>query len=159
MKYLKNLLLVSLAFFVAISAGCQENEKLKLVNKYQYFEATIDDVPSINKIEAIIFLNYYHPEIGQIMMLIGNQKTVEKIVGHEINPQKVIDNRMWIEKLTANFKSARRVKRGCLDDARAVFITKQRAYMISIAKDDEVVYGPDYESKELKKDFDELGLK
>ena len=30
--------------------------------------------------------------------------------------------------------------------------------MITIDMDDEIVYGPDYQSKELKKDFDELGI-
>jgi hypothetical protein len=150
--------------------GCQEN-RLMLLNKYKYFEATIDDIPSVNKIEAIAIMNYYHPEVGQIMILVGNQKNVEKIIGHEINPQKVIDDEKSIKKLVADFKNAQKsyiykyktaknYDRGDLENAHAVFITKDRAYLIPIRDiNGEFVSGPNYESKELKKDFDELGLK
>ncbi len=153
----KNIFLFTLLFLTIGFLGCQEN-RLMLVNKYKYFEATIDDIPPVNKIEAITIMNYYHPEVGQVMLLVGNQKNVERIIGHEINPKKVVDDRKWIETLANDFKNAKRIGRGYLDNARAVFVTKQKAYMIPIAKDDEFVYGPNYESKELKKDFDELGL-
>jgi hypothetical protein len=149
--------------------GCVENKRLVLVNRYKYFEATLDDIPQVNKIEAIAILNHSHPEVGQIMLLVGNQKNVEKIIGHEINPQKVVDDRKWIEKLATDFKNAKRCyifykkaadySRGDLENAHVVFITKNSAYMIPIRDTNgEFVSGPGYESKELKKDFDELGL-
>jgi hypothetical protein len=158
-----------LLFFTVGFFGCQEN-RLMLVNRYKYFEATIDDIPPVNRIEAIAIMDYYHPEVGQIRLLVGNQKNVEKIIGHAINPQKVVDDGKLIEKLAADFKNAKQsyiykyktakdYGRGDLENAHVVFITKDSAYMIPIRDiNGEFVSGPNYQSKELKKDFDALGL-
>lgn len=166
----KFMLSLTFLFSMVSITGCYEN-RLMLVNEYQYFEATINDIPSVNKTEAIAIMNYYHPEVGQIIILVGNQKKVEKIIGHQINPQKVIDDEKLKKKLVTDFKNANNKQlyfyktakdygRGVLENAHVVFITKNRAYMIPIRDTNgEFVSGPNYESKELKKDFDELGLK
>jgi hypothetical protein len=160
---------LTLLFFLFWSAGCQQNEKLHLVNRYQYFDAGIDDIPPSEKIEAILLSPHYHPELfysQKAMYLIGNPETVEEIVGHEIFAQKVIDDQKWIWRITTDFKNAKRTKkwslRGYFSDARAVFVTRERAYMVLIDWNDEgdnkVVCGPNYQSEQLRKDFEEIGF-
>lgn len=128
------------------------------VNKYQYFDVSIDDLPEMKEIEAVLFTNHYHPEVGEIMMVVGNPETVEEIIGHEIFADKVVNDPAWLYRLIPDFANARRVKRGCISDARAVFITRKCAYMIQVDTDERVVYGPDYQSEQLRKYFEEVGL-
>jgi hypothetical protein len=161
MKYLKPTVSLVLLFSLLGCEECQKNRRLKPVNRYQYFEAEVDDIPPLQKIEAILLTPHYHPELfynEKAIYVIGNPKTVEKIVGHEIFPRKVINDPTWILRITSDFKSAHRTKMGSISDARAVFITKERAYMVLIDKNDEVVYGTNYKSSQLRHDFEELGL-
>ena len=158
---LKSILSLVLLFLLFGCGGRQENGRLKLVNGYQYFEAGVDDIPPLQKIEAILLTPHYHPELfygEKAIYVIGNPKTVEQIVGHEVLPRKVINDPTWILRITTDFKNARRTKIGTGSDARVVFITKEKAYMVLIDKNDKVVYGTDYESTQLKQDFEELGL-
>ena len=95
------------------------------------------------------------------MLVVGNQETVEEIIGHEILPDKVLNDPAWQYRLFSHFKDAKRIKLvRCLSDARAVFITREKAYMLKIcgSTDEGTVYGPNYESVQLKQDFDEIGL-
>lgn len=148
---------------LVLVAGCKS---LPVVNRYQYVEAAIKDLPKFKKIEAILVMNHYHPEMGEIMMLIGDQDKVEQIIGREINPQKAINDPAWIKRIYQHYLEARRVNnfgRGSANDSRVVFITKKRAYMIEFGVDDKdgkytVVYGDHYESEQLAKDLEEIGL-
>lgn len=143
--------------------GCQS---LPVVNRYHYVEATIKDIPKLKKLEGILVMAHYHPEMGEIMMLIGEQDKVEQIIGREINPQKAINDAAWIKRIHQHYLQSRRVNnfgRGSANDSRVAFITKKRAYMIEFGVDDKdgkytVVYGDDYESEQLAKDFQEIGL-
>jgi len=136
------------------------------VNRYQYVEATIKDVPRVEKVEAILLMNLNHPEEADRVALIGDINRVEAIIGRSISPEKIISDPVWIKKIHQHYLEARRVNnfgRGSFNDSRVVFITKKRAYMIEFGVDDEngkytIVYGDDYESAELRKDFEELGL-
>ena len=152
--------IISLAMSVgfAMLIGCQPSTRIQPVNKYQYFDVSIDDLPEMKEIEAVLFTNHYHPEVGKIMMVVGNPETVEEIIGHEIFADKVVNDPAWLYRLIPDFANARRVKRGSISDARAVFITRKCAYMIQIDADERVAYGSDYESRQLKQDFIELGL-
>ncbi len=60
--------------------------------------------------------------------------------------------------MVSGFVKAERIKRGYLDDSRAIFLTKDKGYVVKIASDDKVVYGPDYQSEQLRKYFEEVGL-
>jgi len=154
---------LAIALSIVGVTGCKS---LPVVNKYQYVEAEIDDLPKFERIEGIFIMNHYHPEMAEIMMLIGNQNNVEKIVGREINPEKVIDDTSWVKKIYQHYSAARRMYnfgKGSFNDTRVAFITRERAYMIEFGVDDKdgkytVVYGDYYESKELRKDFEELGI-
>lgn len=148
---------------LVLVTGCRS---LIVVNRYQYVEARIDDLPEFKKIEGILIMNHFHPEMGEIMMLIGEQDRVEQIIGREINPQKAVNDATWLKRIYQHYLEARRVNnfgRGSFSDSRVVFITKRRAYMVEIGIDDEdgkytVVYGDDYESEQLRKDLEEIGV-
>lgn len=169
MNWLKVMILLILLFFLLLAAGCRQNEKLNLVNRYQYFDVGINDIPALNKIEAILITPHYHPELfygEENVYIIGNPETVEEVIGHEILAQKVVNDPSWLQRITTNFKNAKRTKkwslRGSSSDARVIFITKEKAYMVLIDQNDDgynkVISGPDYESIQLRKDFEEMGI-
>ena len=155
---------------LTVLAGCCQTEKHTLVNRYQYFDVGIDDIPPVEKIEAILITGHYHPELfywqkesGEgFYYVIGDPETVEEIIGHRVSSRRVMNDRTWIRRITNDFKNAPRTNnysRGRVSDARAVFITKEKAFMVLIdncGKD--LIAGPDYASAQLKKDFKELGL-
>lgn len=155
------ILLTGLALVVV--SGCLP---LPVVNRYHYVEAKINDLPKFKEIEAILVMKHYHPEMGEIMMLIGEQDKVEQIIGREINPEKIVSDSTWIKRIHQHYLEAKRVNnlgRGSANDSRVAFITKKRAYMIEFGVDDKdgkytVVYGDDYESEQLAKDLEEIGL-
>lgn len=155
------ILLIGLAAILV--PGCRS---LPVVNRYHYVEAAIKDLPKFKEIEAILVMNHYHPEMGGIMMLIGDQDKVEQIIGRETNPEKVVNDPAWVKRIYQHYLEARRVNnlgRGSFNDTRVVFITKKRAYMIEFGVDDKdgkytVVYGDHYESEQLAKDLEEIGL-
>ncbi len=126
-------------------------------NDLQYVEATIDDLVGL-KFEGILFLDYYNIEEAEILRVLGNPNKLESITGKKIKAEKVVNDPIWLERVIKGFLGAERIKRGYLDDARAAFITEDKGYMIKIAADDKVVYGPDYESEQLRKDLEEIGL-
>jgi hypothetical protein len=147
---------------LAIITGCRS---LPVMNKYHYVEATIKDIPRFNKVEGILVMAHYHPEMGEIIMVIGDQDKVEHIIGREIFPEKVASDPIWLRRIPRHYLEARRVNnfgRGSFNDSRVVFVTKKKAYMIPFGVDNEngnyTVYGDDYTSEELGKDFQELGL-
>lgn len=150
-KYLLLLLLLAFLGFV----GC---------HKKYVFQDTIElsEIPSAEKTIAIALMDNcippHYTSAAKIMVLIGDQNTVEEKLGYKINPNKIITDRKWIEKLIYDFKNAERTKKGYTGTAAVGFFTKRKAYIVPMAKHDEIIYGPDYESKKLKKDFDELGL-
>ncbi|AQQ08502.1 hypothetical protein L21SP3_00285 [Sedimentisphaera cyanobacteriorum] len=163
-------ILTSLIFvFFLFSAGCRQSENKNLVNQYKYFDAGINDIPALNKIEAILITPHYHPELfygEKNVYIIGNPEKVEEIIGHEILAKKAINDPSWLQRITTNFKNAKRTKKwsskGSFSEARAIFVTKEKAYMVLIDKNDDgdnkVICGPDYESIQLRKDFEEIGL-
>ncbi|MCK5615247.1 hypothetical protein KAR91_75990 [Candidatus Pacearchaeota archaeon] len=153
------LFMVIVVLVILPSVGCGvPPERFRVVNKYQYVEISIDQLPGLDEVEGILFANHYHPEMAHIMIVVGNPETVEQIIGREIFSDKIINDPSWLYRLISDFANARRVKRGMASDARAVFITTDRAYMLKIETDEKIVYGPGYESAQLKKDFEELGL-
>lgn len=116
--------------------------------------------------EGILVIAHYHPEVGdEIIMVIGDQDKVEQIIGREILPGKTVSDSIWIKRIHRHYLEARRVNkfaRSSFNDSRVVFVTKKRAYMIPLgvdnAKGKYTVYGDDYASEELGKDFAKLGL-
>jgi len=155
--------MLSVVLIFILLTGCQS---LEVVNRYQYVEAGIESLPGSEQIEGILIMNHYHPEMADIIMLVGNQDNVEGIIGREINPEKVVSDCVWIKRIHEDYLEARRTNtfgRGSFNDSRVVFVTKERAYMIEFGVDEEkgrytVVYGDDYESEQLRKDLEELGL-
>lgn len=160
---LSDLKILVVGLGLVIMTGCKSPP---VVNRYHYVEAGIDDLPRLEKIEGILVMNHYHPEIADIMLLIGPQDKNEKTIGREVNPEKVVCDTAWVKRIYQHYLEARRVYnlgRGSFNDTRIAFITKKRAYMIEWGVDDEngkytVVYGDDYASEQIRKDFEELGL-
>jgi hypothetical protein len=151
--------------------ACQSHKncfgKLHQVNTYPYYEATIEDIPPLDRVKGIMIMDYYHPEMAEIVMLIGNQVLIEEIIGREIFPTQIVADEKWIQQITSHFKNAERNKHvmACLD-TRVAFITNHGAYMVmfsesTILTEDEemkVIYGPGYYSGQLFQDFCEVGL-
>ena len=123
---------------------------------FEYIDATVDDI-SGNKFEAILIRNVMDPDKSNMMMVIGDIGEAERILGYGLNAKKVVDS-SWIERIVSGFIKADRIKRGYLDDSRAIFLTKNKGYIVKIASNDKVVYGPDYQSEQLRKYFVEVGL-
>lgn len=118
--------------------------------------ATIDDLQG-KKVEAILIMNTDDPNKAHFMVIIGNIRKVQEIVGYDITADKIVDS-SWVQRLTSDFIKAERVKRLYWDNYRAIFLTKKRAYMIKVSfdKDNQEVYGPDYNSKQVWYDFEEM---
>ncbi|MDD5135425.1 MAG: hypothetical protein PHP01_08455 [Phycisphaerae bacterium] len=131
--------------------GCNSTK-----DSFKYVDATVDDL-SGKEFEVILIRNFEDPDKSNMMMIIGDIDKADKIVGHKIKADKIIDA-SWVEHLASGFVKAERIKRGYLDDSRAIFLTRTKGYVIKIATDDKVVYGPDYQSEQLRKDFEEIGL-
>lgn len=103
---MKRLQMILVAVLLCV-VGCQSH-KLKQVYAYPYFEATIDDLPPVDEIKAIAITG--NVPIGtENLFLLGDRKTVETVLGYEVWAKKMIDNRQWIERLTAHFKNAERL--------------------------------------------------
>jgi hypothetical protein len=143
-------------------AGCRS---LPVVNRYRYVEATVEDIPDFKKVEGIFVVKHYHPEIAEIMLVIGDQDKLEQIIGREIFSENVVSDCWWIKRIHRHYSEARRIDnfgRGSFNDSRVVFVTKKRAYMIPFGVDSKngkhTVYGDDYVSEALGRDFADLGL-
>jgi hypothetical protein len=160
---LTNLYLLLIAFTLSHAVSCRQQY---VVNKYKYLESSIDDIPKLNSIEGILVANHYHPEMADIMLLVGDKTQIEQITGRQINPEKIVTESEWIKKIYQDYKNAKRVEnfgKGSFNDSRVIFITNKKAYMIEFGIDDSdgkrtIVYGDDYVSEQLLKDFEELGL-
>jgi hypothetical protein len=142
--------------------GCRS---LPVVNRYHYVEATIKDIPKLERTKAILLMNINHPVEADWIGLIGDQDEVEEVIGHCISPQRVVSDPLWIKRIHRHYSEARRIDnfgRGSFNDSRVVFVTKKRAYMIPFGVDSKngkhTVYGDDYVSEALGRDFAELGL-
>jgi len=149
--------ILALLVIILLGALCLtscRNEKPN--SSFVYIDATVDDL-SGKKFDAILIRNSEDPDKSNMMVVIGDIDETEKILGHEIRAEKVVDS-SWIGCMVSGFVKAERVKRGYLDDAKAIFLTKDKGYVVKIAVDDKVVYGPNYQSEQLRKYFEEIGL-
>lgn len=142
--------------------GCQSNG-LKPLYTYPYVDATVDDLPPVDQIKAIAITGPAPLFMGDIVFLLGNHKTTEDVLGHEIWPDTIVDDRQWIERLTTHFKNAERVEEGkdlnwSIDwcHLRAVFITNSKGYIITVGETANVFYGVNFMSKQLYWDFQRL---
>jgi hypothetical protein len=131
---------------------CTERPK----NGFKYVDATVDDLQG-KKFEAILIGVVDDPDKTHMWAVIGDINKAQKIVGYEINADKVVDS-SWIQRLTSDFIKAERVKINCMDVCQVIFLTKERGYVIKMSGDDKIVYGPDYQSKQISDDFKEMGL-
>jgi len=161
MKLLNFAVVLTILGFLSIG-GCRS---LPVVNRYHYVEATVEDIPDLKKLEGIFVVKHYHPEMGEIMLVIGDQDKLEQIIGREIFSESVVSDGGWIKRIHRHYSEARRIDnfgRGSFNDSRVVFVTKKRAYMIPFGVDNKngkhTVYGDDYVSEALGRDFAELGL-
>jgi hypothetical protein len=141
----------TLLVFFAISCRSEKSD-----SGFEYVDATVDDLAGKN-FEAILIRNLEDPDKKNMIMVIGDIDDAERIIGYGIKAEKIVKT-SWIEHMASDFIKAERIKRGYLDDTRAIFLTKDKGYMVKIAADDKVVYGPDYQSEQLRKDFEEIGL-
>jgi len=151
-----------IVFCLIAGVSCRRAEQ----PQHEFFvEVGIDELskvlleqPILGKIKGIIITDANNLEEANTIKVLGNLEELERIIDKKIKAQKVVDDPVWLERITRDFLEAKPIKRGYLDDARAMFITKHKGYMIKIAADDKVVYGPDYESEEIRKHLEEIGL-
>lgn len=127
------------------------------VNEYQYSEVTIDNIPK-SDIVAIIFSDSNDLKNAKSIMLIGEPDEVRQLLGWNIPFTEIVLDYCYVKKITDDFRNTQRTKREYIGNAWAIFITGDKGYMIKIAADDKVVYGPDYQSEELLEDLKKIGL-
>jgi hypothetical protein len=129
---------------------------IRTTSGVKYIDATVDDLRG-KKIEAILIRIVADPDNTHMAAVIGDINEVQKIVGYEITTDKVVDS-SWIQRLTSDLIKAERVKTLTRDDAKMIFLTKEKGYVIKMSGDDKIIYGPDYQSKKILSDFKEMGL-
>lgn len=128
----------------------------KTTTGLKYINATVDELRG-EKINAILIRNVGDPDNTHMMAVIGNIDEVQKIIGYKITTDKIVDS-SWIQRLTSDFIKAERVKTIHREDAKVIFLTKEKGYVIKISVCDNIVYGPDYQSEQIWSDFKEIGL-
>ena len=142
---------LSVLIIVISFVGCNSTK-----DRFKYVDATVDDI-SGKKFEAILIRIVDDPDKTHFMAVIGDIDNAAKIVQHQIKAEKVIDV-SWVKRIASGFQNAERWKIGCIDDAQAILLTKTRGYIIKYTGSDKVIYGPDFKSEQLWKDFVEVGL-
>ena len=167
MKTLKrqSIFVLPISVFILLGSSCSclpqnDSQTLGPVNAYPYYEADIYDLPPLAKIEGILILNYNHPEVADIEMAIGNQSRIEEIAGREILPKKIVEDHAWVKRIVDDISDAQPRKWTSSSDARIVFLTKRKAYMVQFDTNDEegIAYNDDFVSRQLWDDLHELGL-
>jgi hypothetical protein len=94
-----------------------------------------------------------------MVAVIGDLDEAQKIVSYEIRADKVVES-SWIQRLASHFIKTERLKRLCMCEGRVIFLTEGIGYVINMSSDpdDKMVYGSDYQSRQLWWDFEEIGL-
>jgi len=151
---------------VIVLVGCQFQ---KPVNSYPFYETTTDNLPSLEEVRGILITACNHPSVPFYLMVIGDRKEIEEIIGFEIigyhnPPVRFESDPNWIKKLYTDCVEAERVPEldnywcGYLDMGGITFVTKKAAYMVGICNDISFQAFPGYRSPELEKHFNELGI-
>lgn len=136
------------------------------------FRVNIDATPNqilklkTDDVRAILIIGYYGPEtnydIGKSegKMLIGNPDEFERITGEKYTFTKVMDSGSWVARIHYKYKYAIKEGNGQLNDsdARVIFITEKKGYMMKFAYDDKAVYNEYLRSEELWEDLDSIGF-
>ena len=134
-------------------------------SKFHFVDVTAaDEILKLEGVRAILFVDCNNIEIAEMKMLIGDPNEFKKITDKDYEFIKVVDDKKWVSRIFYDYKEAiREAKekgfwRGSLSDARVIFITEKKGYMIEFNYDDKVVYNKHLESEKLWKDLDEISF-
>jgi hypothetical protein len=157
-NYRMQLILTVGLLCVGISmVGCQAN-KLKRMYTFPYYEATIDDIPSVEEIRAVLITEGASPWTYENLLLVGDRTEVEQLVGHEIWLQYASNDRQALERLVMYFKKAERnekMPRKRLDSS-VIFITDTKAYVVPVNLLGETMFGFDWQSDRTMRLLDDI---
>jgi hypothetical protein len=133
---------------------------------YKYF------TPPPNETVAILFYPMFQKrDVNTPIALIGDKKEAERITGWTLKPKKLIESRVWLEKIMDEYEvvlkeaEEKGFYEGGVDvDWYIFFITSNTTpklgYIrpIAIDEDENIVWDKYMKSSLLKKYFDEIGL-
>ncbi|MBN1392318.1 MAG: hypothetical protein JW947_05885 [Sedimentisphaerales bacterium] len=141
------------------------NEKLTKTS-IEFFQADKYFVPPKNETVAILlYPSCVGNESYKPLVLFGDKKLAEKLMGKSLEPEKIIEGREWLEKImnaySAAIEEAKKKhfhRQGYEFMGQIIFVTAKKGYMQQIDVDVNTVYNNYMESGVLKTYFDELGL-
>jgi hypothetical protein len=126
----------------------------------KYFVSPIDKTIAILLYPSCVSSNSYQPSV-----LFGDKKLAEKLMGKSLEPEKIIEERTWLEKIINAYGTALKEakkknfhRQGYEFMGQIIFVTMEKGYMQQVDIDENTVYNNYMESKQLKAYFDELGL-
>jgi hypothetical protein len=158
-KYCVRVILAMLLLCIGIgTVGCQSH-KLKRMYTFPYYEATIDDLPPVDEIQAIIITAGAPPYGWDPIAVVGNRAEIENLLGHRVWAKWMVDNREWIEITTKHFKYAERddAEDIGMADMHAIFITASKGYAIPLTQSGSVIIGTNFHSERILSDINRLG--
>ena len=161
-KLKAKILLIALAILLCtFLSSCDTPERTKLSNDF-FVDATRDEILKLKDVDvrAILFVSYKDIDIAEGNMLIGDPNEFKKITNKNYEFAKVVNDKKWIVRILNEYKRAIREAhwQGSCSDARVIFITQRKGYMLRWDYDDKVVYNEYLSSKKLWQYLDEIGF-
>jgi hypothetical protein len=150
-KYWVRLILVTVLLCMGISmVGCHSH-KLKRMYTFPYYEATIDNLPPVDEIRGVLVSGPAPLYKNTDLCLIGNRSELERLLGHKLWAESILDEREVLERLVMYFKNAERNDeiRDIRFDIAFAFITDKRAYVIRTDEQGAAFVGPDWQSTRI----------
>ena len=166
-----NLKITVITLFLAVFCGCLTKEsggvinpkdKRIPVNKYPFYEITIDELPDPQDVKGILVMSYNHPSIPCYVLVIGDIREIERIVGFnlgfECEQSPVEQDKEWIKKILAACQRAERDDEflGYGSNCRLAFVTEESAEMLQFDERNGKAIGKGYQSEELEEYFMQL---
>jgi hypothetical protein len=146
--------ILSCVFFS--SCGISERKP----SNFPFVDTTADGILGLKDVRAILFVDYNNIDMAETKMLIGDPNEFEKITYKNYKFIKVVNDDKWVGRILNEYKEAIREAhwQGSGSDARVIFITKKKGYMLRFDYDDKVVYNEHLSSEKLWRDLDEIGF-
>jgi hypothetical protein len=140
-------------------------EILGVTKPFELVDITIDELlnRSIGSFDGILIRRSDDSDPNHVMALAGELRSVQPIVGHKINADKILGY-PWPIRIFEGFQKAEKVRLTTgkeVNEYEVIFLDggdNRKGYRIKVAMDKKYVYGVDYRSKQLRKCFTEMGL-
>jgi hypothetical protein len=152
---------IVVAIISCIVLSCTSSKDTALSNNF-FIDATKHEILKLKDVDvkAILFVGYKDIDIAEGKMLIGDPNEFKKITNKNYEFSKIVNDKKWINLILDEYKRAIREARwqGSASDARVIFITKEKGYMLRWDCDDKVVYNEYLSSAKLWQYLNEIGF-